>query len=146
MTERYGNTYVTTGIGIWLLGAILVLAFGVVFLIVAPVMMGLVAGWRWLSRRYSWPKTAAIILGNVFLLGIVVKINGALLEIPGAGGYVAAILFDIGVPLALVGLGWYALATLETPTSPPAAPTGSVPTSVPPLSGSEQIRQTRGWS
>jgi hypothetical protein len=145
--QRVGrNTYVSTGpvLGIFTLLMVGIFAAGVIVvllptLLVIGVLIGLGA---WIAE--AKPRLAEafqVIFGFLFLTGIWIAINVAIIQVsPTFGGWLVVGIINIPVvlfgTLMVIGLVLDALG-YDSKKNGPAKP---------PLSESEKIRQTRGWS
>jgi len=145
VTQRVNrNTYVTTGpvlgfgallgAGILAAGAIVVL---LPFLLIIGVLLGLAA---WIAEaKPRFAEAVLTIFGGLMLTGIWIAINVAIIQVsPTFGGWL--VVGIINIPVVLIGVA--IIVSLFTPKPEPPKKNGTKP----PLSSSEQIRQTRGWS
>lgn len=125
ISQRVGrNTYISTGIGLWLVGGIFMVAIGATILFYGLIGIGVILLSKWLLRR--WPWTAFI--GFVWLTGMLVKLNAILFR-AGGGGIAAAVVIDlvVGVVVLAASLARAPAATVADPVDVP-------------LSESEQLR------
>ena len=141
VTSRVGrDTYVTTGPILWFFGWAFAISLAVLLLPVLLITAGLYVAWRrwvgpWFTSRFPRTTNALLTIAGLWGIALVVIAVDAILiaMFPGAGGWVVAVVVDIAGIVAL--LVWLA-SLMPAPAGTPA----------PPLSESEKIRQTRGWS